>query len=352
MSRYRIDIFGRADMAFKSFAEISDPKIEIDALVQTESECEAVGNIAMAAGDFAQIRKNGELYFQGIVKDWSYDGNKTRIVLNQMSNLLETEVFADVSQLKTQSIEQWMTAILRRLFAGTDTFERLPGLTITAESSTHGTYTATDSGVYKVSDLAVSFFKVYGVIIDITFDAKNKKTYFNFRAASNEPIKLDLSVSDVSTFEIEAASENQRPNKVIVRNDENQNEQATYYWHEDNFSGRVDTDGTTDRLLPVITQCETVTLGQGETFATAAYNKAYDILYATRYNDLIKVRMRANSALIDTDPGIGTLFILYDGETSYKTLLTGKEYLTDASIALTFGYVRKRLTEILKMKGL
>ena len=352
MSRYRIDIFGRADLAFKSFAEISDPNIEIDALVQTESECEAVGALDMAAGDFAQIRKNGKLYFQGIVKGWNYNGNKTTVVLNQLSNLLETEVFAEVRELKYETIEQWLTKILRRLFAGTDTFERLPGLTITAESSTSGTYTATDSGVYKVSDLAVSFFKVYGVIIDISFDAQNKKTFFNFRAAANDPIKLDLSVSDVSGYDIEAASETQRPNKVIVQNADYQSQEATYYWHEDNFSGRVDTDGTTDRLLPVITQCETVTVGEDERFVDVAYDKAYDILYATRYNDLIKVRMRANSALIDTDPGIGTLFILYNGETSYKTILTGKKYLTDASISLTFGYVRKRLTEILKMKGI
>lgn len=351
MTRYRIDIFGRADMAFKSFAEISDPRIEIDALVQTESECHAVGRLDMSAGDFAQIRKNGELIFQGIVKDWNYNGNETTIVLNQMSNLLETEVFADVSLLRNQSIEQWMRDILYRLFFGTDQFERLPGFTVNILSTTHGTYSSTDSGAYKVLDLAVSFFKVYGVILDITFDAQRKRTVFTFKSVPSVPVKLDLSVTDVSGYEIEAASETSRPNKVKVRLDTDPSQELTYYWHQDDFSGRVDTDGTTDRLLPVITQCETVTLGTGDTFATAAYNKAYDILYATRYNDLIKIQMRNNSALIDTDPDIGTLFALYDGETIYKTMLTGKEYMTDASVLLTFGYVRKRLTEILKMRG-
>jgi hypothetical protein len=341
-------------MAFKSVAEIDDPVIEIDALVQTESTCTAAGNIKCAAGDFAQIRKDGALIFQGIVKDFNYNGNKTEIVLNQLSNLLETDVFADVSLLKTQKIETWLGNILYDLFAGgsgSDPFQALPGFTLTNTPRTSGTYTKTDSGAYRVLDLAVSFFKVYGVILDISFDAHARSVSFVFRTVPTTPVHLDLSVSDVSSYEIEAASETQRANKVIIKNADNMSQEQTYYWHEDDFSGRVDTDGAHDRLLPVVAQCDTIQLSQGETFADASYDRAYEILYATRYDDLIKIEMRRGSALINTDPNIGQLFALHDGETIYKTMLTGKEYLNAGQVRLTFGYVRKRLTQILKMRG-
>lgn len=351
MTRYRIDIFKRADLSFRAFAEITDPHIEIDALVQTESTCTAIGTVKMVAGDFAQIRNDGKLIFQGIVKDWNYDGYKTEIILSQMSNLLETYTFADVKLLKSQKIETWLGNILTELFDGTDAAAVLPGFNVSSSSSTSGTYTASDSGAYRVFDLAVSFFKVYGVVLDISFDAQAKTVSFKFRAVPTTPVHLDLTVTDVSSYEIEAASETERPNKVIIRLDDDPAQERTYYWHEDNFSGRVDTDGTTDRLLPVIQQCETVTIQQGETFADAAYDRAYDILFATRYDDLIKVEMRTNTALIDTNAKIGQLFELHDGDISYKTMLTGRAFTNAGSIELTFGYVRKRLTEILKMRA-
>lgn len=341
-------------MEFKTFSEIDVPRCEIDALVQVESTCTAPKHIQLSAGDFAQIRRDGELFYQGIVKDWTYNGVKTDIILVQLSNLLETDVFADVSLLKTQSIETWAGNILRNLFSysASDTYERLPGFTLTSSTNTSGTYTKSDSNVYRLFDLVTSFFKVYGVVLDISFNPQRKSVLFHFRNVSSNVLKADLTVTDVSHYEIEAASETERPNKVKIRLDTDSTQERTYYWHENDFSGVVDTDGTYDRTLPVVTQCETITLQEGDTFATASYNRAHDILYATRYDDLVKAIVRADSSLIDTDAEIGQLFLLYDGNTEYKTMLTGRRLINNAQVEMTFGYVRKRLTQILKMRGL
>jgi hypothetical protein len=135
----------------------------------------------------------------------------------------------------------------------------------------------------------------------------------------------------------------------VIRNQDNTAQEATYYWHPADFSGTIDTDATSNRVVPVITQCETVQLEEGQTFAAAAYARAEEILYATRYDDLIRVSIKAESKLIK-EWEIGQLFTLHDGDTAYNTILTGIHTINMLYIELTFGYVRKRLTQILKMR--
>ena len=349
MKRYRLEVFSRKDLSFVGFAEASEPDIYIDALVSSDSTVSCPGLFQCSRGDFAQIRIDGRVYFQGIVTDWSYDGQKTEFTLKQLIELLNTEAFADVNLLKSQSIEQWMANILTGVFNGSDTSARLPGFTISTTSSTSGTHAATDSGAYNLYELMVSFFKVYGVILDISFDYNSRSVIFNLDCVQLHVYKLDLSVSDVLEYEIEPSIENDSPNKVIIRDQDNPSTQTTYYWHPTDFSGTVDTDGTQNRVVPVITSCDVVQLEEGDTFADVSYARAEEILYQTRYDDLINVTLRADSKLV-TNWQIGQQYTLYDHGDTYNTLLTGIHAQSMASIELTFGYVRKRLTQILKMR--
>lgn len=349
MKRYRFEVFSRSDLSFVGFAEASEPDIYIDALVSSDSTVACPGLFTCNRGDFAQIRIDGKVYFQGIITDWSYDGSQTEFTLRQLVELLNTEAFADVELLKTQPIEDWMGDILTRVFNGSDTSARLPGFTLTKTSSTSGTHTATDSGAYNLYDLIVSFFKVYGVILTISFDYNSRSVLFNLDAVQLHVYKLDLSVSDVLAYEIEPSIENDAPNKVVIRDQDNTATEATYYWHPTDFSGTVDTDPDTNRVIPVKTQCDVVQLSEGDTFADVSYARAEEILYQTRYDDLITVTVRSDSKLV-TNWQIGQQYTLYDHDDTYNTLLTGIHAQSMASIELTFGYVRKRLTQILKMR--
>lgn len=351
MKKYRIELFDRVTLAFRSFAEISEPDIHLDALCQTNSTVEAVGQIDVIRGDFAQIRIDGKVYFQGIVKDWNYDGNKTELTINQMSALLDTEVFADVELLKTQSIEKWMSDLITATFAGDDSFQNLPNLSIVRNSETSGTHTASNDGTYNMYDLSVSFFKVYGVCCRISFDFTSRTVRFAFNTPDQSATKLSLNITDVSSYSIEPSNTADSVNKIIIRNQDDHTETETFYWHPTEFSGTVDTDSTHDRVLPVVTGCEQISLQDGEVFADAAYNKAYETLYSTRYDDLIQVTFKATSKLLSVGD-IGTLFILYADGNVYNTILTGIHTLNMEFVELTFGYVRKRLTQILKMKGI
>lgn len=350
MKRYRLEIFSRSDLSFICFAEAGEPNIYIDFIVASESKVSCPGLVICSRGDFAQIRIDGRVYFQGIITDWNYDGKTTEFTLQQMSSLLNTEAFADVSLLKSQNIETWFGNILRETFNGTDATANLPGFTIIQESSTYGTHAETNNGSYNLWDLAVSFFKVYGVILDISFDYSTKSVTFAFSSVDAAVLKLDLSVTDVLDYEIEPSLKTDSPNKMIIREDGTPSNELIYYWHPTEFSGTIDTDGSTNRVVPVVTQCDTVMVNEGDTFADVSYSKAEQVLYQTRYNDLIQVTLRVNSKLI-TSWEIGKRYTLYSNGDEYNTLLTGIHTVNMASIELTFGYIRKRLTQILKMKG-
>lgn len=350
MKRYRIEIFNRQTLGFKSFAEVSEPDIYVDALVSSESTIQCIGELDGNRGDFAQIRIDGKVYYQGIVTDLTYDSNKTEVKLRQLEELLNVEVFADVSLLSGQTIETWFSNLLTSTFNGTDTYQNLPGFAVSSSSSTTGSYEASDKGIYNLYDLAVFFFKNYGVILEVSFDVSTTSVKFKFRAVSNSVLKLDLQVTDISSYEIENSTSADSPNKVIVMNEDDNSETLTYYWHPTDFSGTIDTDASTDRVVPVVVRCETAKAGTGTTFAQESYARAEQILYSTRYDDLIRVTIKAESNLISTWQ-IGQLFTLYDNGSSYNTILTGIHTINMLYVELTFGYVRTRLTQILKMKG-
>lgn len=349
MKRYRIEIFARSDLSFITFAECEEPDINIDFLVSAQSKTTAPGQITASVGDFAQIRIDGRVYYQGIINDLSFDGSKTEITLLQLRELLNTEQFADVNLLKEQTIETWFSAILTDTFNGSDPSQNLPGFVVRSQSSTNGTHAETNNGSYNLYDLAVSFFKVYGVVIDISFDVNLKRVLFVFRSVSSDVLKIDLTVSDVIEYEIQPSLSSDSPNKMTIREQENPENVLVYYWHPTEFSGTIDTDPSYNRVVPVINKCEVVNPDDEETFSDAAYSKAEETLYSTRYDDLISVTIRADSNLVN-DWQIGQLYTLYADGRKYNTLLTGIHTATMASIELTFGYIRKRLTQILKMR--
>lgn len=351
MNRYRIELFSRTGMVFSQMAECSEPDINIDYLVSSQSKVTCPGEITANNGDFAQVRINGKVYFQGIVSDANYDGVRTEITLQQMTEVLNTETFADVQLLKSQSIEVWMSNIMKGLFDGSDESENLPNFTIIRNSSTAGTHTASDHGIYNVYELAVSFFKVYGVILDFSFDYMTKTVTCEMHQVPPTTMKLNLNHTDVIEYEIQSSISSDSPNKMVIRDQDNSTNTITYYWHPTEFSGTIDTDSTTNRVVPVKTRCEAVQVDDGSTFIDVAYSTAENAMYSSRYDDLITVEIRADSMLVN-DWQIGQLFTLYANGSEYNTMLTGIHKASMSSISLTFGYVRKRLTQILKMKGM
>lgn len=359
MKRYRVDIFDR-DFTFKDMGQTSSPNIVVDYLVLEKSSCVVPKKINAKRGDFGLVRGD-DILFYGIVVDYEYDGKTSTITFEQLTKLLDVEVFADANQLATISIEQWMSNNLQQVYDGTDTFQNLTGMTITQSSSTSGAFNPTDDGIYNLYDLTVHFFKTYGVICDISLDVIQKKVIFNFRQVTNTVWKLETKVADVLDYSIKASTETENPNKMIFENELDRTESIIYYWHPTEFSGTVDTDGTVNRVVPVVSRCMIVApvdeqvdgegqiIQEAKTFQEVAYEEAVNTMYQSKYDDQIEITFNSDSKLIDIGV-IGQLYVIIDGDNLYPTMLTGYQRLNDKHTLLTFGYVRTRLTQILKIE--
>lgn len=347
MKRYRIDIFDRK-FNFVDMGQTSEPTIIVDYLTQSASSVVVPKKISASKGDYIQVRDDSGSMFQGIVTDYAYDGKQSRITMSQMSKLLDVEVFADVSTL-SNGIEAWMAAQLQAVYNGTDTSQKLTGLTITYSNTTAGEYPPDDYGIYNLYDLALVFFKVFGVIIDISFDVSLKKITFAFRNVDvNSVWKIETRLADVADYSISASTVNEYPNKMIIKSDDGLNT-ATYYWHPTAFAGTVDTDGTTNRVLPVVSRCAVVTVQAGDTFANASYTEAVNEMYQSQYDDQIEITFNAASKLVEVGR-MGQCYTIIDGSKTYNTVLTGYQRLNDKYTRMTFGYVRTRLTQILQQE--
>jgi len=347
MKRYRVDVFDRA-FNFKDMAQTSEPTLIVDYLVQSSSQVQIPKKMNVSIGDYAQIRDAEGAMFQGIVTNFAYDGKLTELTLAQMSKLLDVEVFADVSGLAS-GIEAWMDAQLTAVYNSTDAAQNLTGLTITHTTTTAGSYPASVEGIYNLYDLAVHFFKVYGVIIDVGFDIPAKKVTFRFRVVNTGSIwKLETKLKDVAEYSVNASTAMEYPNKMVIRSEDGL-DSATYYWHPSGFSGTVDMDGSVNRVQPVLSRCAVVAPEQGQTFAEAAYIEAVNQMYQSQYDDQIEIMFNSSSKLVEVGR-IGQLYTIIDGATSYNTVLTGYQRLNDKYTRMTFGYVRTRLTQILQQE--
>lgn len=348
MKRYRIDVFDR-EFNYIDMAQTSEPELITDALVQTSSQFSTPKELRVERGNYCQIRsEEGEL-FQGIITDFSFDGKKTDVTLAQMSKLLDAEVFADVTTLAS-GIEPWMATQLNSIYAGADTSANLAGLVIQSSTVTPGSYQENDQGIYNLYDLAVHFFKINGVVIDIRFDPVAKQILFQFRTIDFSSVwKIETKLADVADYSVKSPYNMDYPNKMIIRDSEDPSQELVYYWHPTEFSGTVDQDGTTNRVIPVVARCATVTPEEGQTFQDAAYNQAVNSMYQSRYDDQIEITFNSDSKLVEVGE-IGQLYSIIDRGTVYNTVLTGYQRLNDKYTLMTFGYVRKRLTQILQQQ--
>lgn len=348
MKRFRVDIFDH-DLNFVDMAQTAEPTLITDYLVQTASTFAVPKKLAVTMGNYAQVKSEEGDLFQGIVTDYAYDGKTTTVTFAQMSKLLDVEVFADVSGLAS-GIEPWMGAQIQAVYNGSDPAQNLAGLTVITSTATAGTVEENSNGIYNLYDLAVYFFKVYGVMIDISFDPMAKTITFASRVINPSAVwKIETRLADVADYSINSASNGEYPNKMIIRNGQDLTQEITYFWHPTDFAGTVNTDGSVDRVHPVVSRCAVVTPQSGQSFADASYDQAYSQMYQSKYDDQIEITFKSDSKLVEIGK-IGQLYSIIDGDKTYHTVLTGFQRLNEKYTLLTFGYVRRRLTQILQME--
>lgn len=348
MKRYRVEVFDRK-LNYKAHSSVAMPNIAVDYLVQSYSTVEVPGIVAVEKGDYCMVRDDAGWSYQGIVSDFSFDEHRSTITLTQMYDLLDVDVFADVSTM-SNGAETWMIDRLREVYDGDDEAQNLAGLTLLASSTTLATYPANDEGIYNLYDIAVYLFKVYGIICSVSFDPSAQTTNISFRLVDSNSIwKIETKIKDVISYTIKQATMSDTANKMIIRNADDQTQEIVYYWHPEGFAGFIDTDSTVNRVLPVRMKCANVTVGEDQTFEDVAMETATGEMYQSRYEDQIEIMFNSTSKLVEVGQ-IGQLYTVIDDGDIYYTMLTGYQITNEKNTTMVFGFVRQRLTQILQLE--
>lgn len=362
MRRYRSEIFNRDYSFVGMYALSSQPTLITDYIVLDKSSISVPAKIIVSRGNYVIVKDPDGSQYQGIVTDYSYDKNTTTITLEPLMSVIDTTCYMDISLLSSMSIEAWLAKYIKQVFNGSDAYQNLTGLSVVYTTSTTGVIASqTTNNIYNLYDIALEFFRVYGLILDFAIDVTAKTFTITMRKVVSDNVwKLETNLADVINYSITAGDNTEKPNKITYLNTADLTQTITYYWHPTTFAGTIDTDASTNRMIPVRSEYKTAAAVEqqtdssgnvttaAKTFEEAAYEDAYSSMYRDRYGDLIEIQFNSSSQLLDIGK-IGQLYQILDGDFSYYTILTGYQRLNDKHTQLTFGMIRVRLSQILKL---
>ena len=350
MKRYRAEIFDKDYNFYGGYSIANDQTLINDYCVLDQSTITIPKKVIVTRGNYVLVKDTSSVIYQGIVTDYSYSEKQTAITMQPLMEILDTSWIMDASLLDSMSIEAWMDKYIKEIFNGADTYQNLTGLTVTHSTATSGSIeTVASDSIYNLYDLALQFFRVYGLVFDFNLDISKKKFEISMRLIDGNSVwKLETDLADVVDYSITAANSTDKPNKITYVDTADSTNRLTYYWHETDFAGTIDTDLTTNRSVPVYSTVKTATATADQTFAQVAYADAYQSMYRDRYSDLIEIKYKSDSRVVDVGK-IGQLYQIIDGDFKYNTVLTAYQRLNDKQCQLTFGLVRLKLTQILKL---
>ena len=365
MTLYRAEVFDRS-FAYINTYQVANRGLDLveDYIVQNNSQIVIPGQVIVDRKDYVRIRRDGTVVFAGIIEDFSYDQNLTTVNLRNFLSLFDLQIYMNSALLPAMSLERYIGKYIEETFDGSDDFQTIHGLRIEYESETFGELTIEDDDLYNLYDVIVEAFKVYGVVMKITLDVTGREFIIRFcRVSSDSIFRFSTQSSDVLKYTISVTGTSKKKNKIRYLNDEDLTEEITYYWHPNEFEGTIDTDGTRDRALPVAMDTKRVkaveerrdkdgnVTREAKTFQQVAYDDAVKSMYQDRWNTMIEASVKKTSEVVPIGE-IGQLYRIYDGDFNYPTILTSIEQVNDNIVLLTFGTVRRKLTQILKLGGI
>ena len=323
---YKIEIFER-DYTFRSFAPIEQPEIEYDYLTiqKTQVTCKS---ITASKGDFAHITDStGAVVYQGIVDDTDTKKTGVTLQLQPLLALFDTDIYFDRTQ--SARVENFLkSAIIANFSASGDEEQNISGLTVETTSDTRGALNLKDN-----------IHNLYEIMVNVELRPQRKQLAVTIgRQTATATIEADLPA--IVEKSIIIGDSYGQLNKLTLVNEDNEAEQATYYLQQ---SGSVSTSNT-NRITPVFFGFDFVSVGTDETFAGAAYAKAYDKLAAQKYDNLIEVTAETGSGILPPSLALGTEITVRSGGDVYQTILTGYSR-TERLTTLTMGCVRADLTK-------
>lgn len=338
---YKAEFFKR-NFDFAYFSLIPDPEIVFDYLTLEKSSVVIPGIADIERGWYCHITQGADVVYQGIVSGVDTDRTTTTVQLSPLIALFDFEFFYNRKTYNNNKtdLEGWFRSAILGAFAGSDTTQNIPGLTVTADTHTDGVDLNLKDNIHAFWDLARKAIQNYKIAIHCSFNPQAKTISAVIRNHSaDSTVTLESDLANVTEQKFTLRDDWGSVNKVIIYNADNLSQKQTFY--------------ASDYAAPVVQRIAEVSVGDGETFATVARVKSEELMRKSDSDNLIELTYRADDRIIP-DMEIGQpVRILKDGK-EYLSVMTGITRKTNAGggyLTLVFGGVRVDLTKILKLKG-
>lgn len=331
---YRVEFFDR-DFTYQGQSVISAPALEYDYLTLDASKITLPGSVTVLRSWYALIKQNGTV-FSGVVTATESDGRTTTVSIAPLVSLFSFP-FVKAPTAYTGGIEAYIAGILRdNLVTTVDTVERIPGLTVTAATTTTGVPLPLEGYIHDFwADIAIPALEGGQIVIGAALDVQNHEIECVIAKAPTAPVKINADQKGIIDKSFSFRDDYGEINKVIVINKDTPTQTATYY--------------AADYAAPTVRKVVEISLSSGDVWATKAKEAADKELERKAFDNSIELKFADGYKLIPAVE-IGQKVDVYHAGRVYTSFLTGIKRAGGIT-TLTCGSVRLDLTKILKMEG-
>lgn len=338
-SRYKAEFFDTS-FNFKYWSKIAEPEFVYDYLTLDKTVIVIPGVADIRRGWYCHITRESSSapVWQGFVSGVDTTKSTTSVQISPLVALFDFEFFYNrktYNDNKTD-VEGWLRSAILGAFAGGDSVQNIPGLTVTAATHTDGVDLNLKDNIHQLWDLARKIIQNNRIAIDCGFDPQAKTITVVIRNHSVESeITIEADLENITDQKFTIRDNWGDVNKVIIYNADNLSQSQTFT--------------ATDYAAPVVQRIAEVTVGEGETFANVARVKAAELMRTSDADNLIELTFRAADRIIP-DIGIGRGVRILKAGKEYHSVLTGYS-LKGGMKTYIFGGVRIDLSKRLKLKG-
>lgn len=346
MMPYNIEILDR-DFIYRSSYQTQEIEYHEDYLAMDSSRA-VVAKIKAMEGDY--IRISGTANHIGIVTACEDKGTKYEIQFKPMLMLTDVDVHYDRETLKTTPLEAWIAGILNDTFRDNpDMLQNITGFSAVSLSETKNVVINLESNIGNLYSIITEALVKYSVVVDFEIDVNKKSLTACIRARNKESPTIEADLPNILSRLFVIRQAEKTVNKMSVYNENDESEYMDFYMLED---GSIVTDSTAaGRISPVVFAAAYITheADDAQTFAEAAYEKAFSSMQAADYNNLIELTVLNDDDLVCPDLlEIGQRVKIIRSGIMYETVLTGK--VVGKTTKLIFGAVRLELTKKIKRR--
>ena len=239
--------------------------LKTDITIRENPSSGSTGDGTVGISDYVRITA-GDNEFSGVVKKLEKEDDKLVITYTDFLSLFNHEVFTDPLEVAYTAIEYYIADLLRTSFINnSDTSQNIPGLAISVKSTTLGTFDFMNTTKRKVvlnilNDVIYPAFSKYLVGAYILFKVAEQRIVVEIGRKTSAILgTIDLNLPNVLDKNVLIRGTSNETNKLtIIEDSEDDNYPSyNYYLHTDYL---YDTDGSTNRLLPVINDMELVNI--------------------------------------------------------------------------------------------